>query len=64
MYAWNVTGHDGSLCRAQQELVLVNQAYQDVLSNSETRKLYHKLCGFRPVRKRRHTTLYQYLMWI
>lgn len=29
--------------------MLVNQAYQDVLVNSETRDLYNQLCGFRGV---------------
>lgn len=35
--------------RAQDEMVRVNQAYHDVLANSESRELYNQLCNFRTV---------------
>ena len=36
-------------CRAQEQLVIVNQAYSDVLRNESTRHLYDQLCKFRQV---------------
>lgn len=36
--------------RAQEELVRVNQAYQDVLANTDAKTSYDQLCVFRKVR--------------
>lgn len=38
--------------RAQAQLVLVNQAYSDVLKTDSTRQLYDQLCKFRQVSTR------------
>lgn len=38
------------LYRAQEELVRVNQAYQDVLANTDAKTSYDQLCVFRKVR--------------
>ena len=40
--------------RAQEELVRVNQAYQDVLEKNECRECYDILCGYRGVRHTQH----------
>lgn len=38
--------------RAEEELVLINQIYTDVLSKERSRELYNQLCKFRKVSSR------------
>jgi len=35
--------------RAEEQLVRINQVFQDVLKSEETRALYNQLCHFRQV---------------
>lgn len=38
-----------TVVRAEEELVMVNQIYTDVLSKENSRDLYNQLCKFRKV---------------
>ena len=40
--------------RAEEELVLINQIYTDVLSKEKSRELYNQLCKFRKVSGQDH----------
>ena len=37
------------VARAEEELILINQMYTDVLSKEKSRELYNQLCRFRKV---------------